>query len=237
MSFLEALSAVPKAELSLGLFLACLSGMLVRSMAGVGDGRGSRGFRHLLRDEHATATLDFTLVFPIFTMVILVLAQLSLLINARLVVSYAAFAATRSAVVWLEDGGEAVARERAEKAAEVGCSAISPADQVLGLGWLNALPVAPLYVHALDGDFVRRVIRGGSKFDYSKLATTARLRLPDGELGAHDPVTVEVEHLFYLSVPYGDRLFRDPGTGLFGLPIRTIRDEYTLTNEGRVQSR
>lgn len=237
MSWLAAWERLPRSELVLASVLVLLAVLLIRALASA-DRPPTRSLRRLASDETANATLDFTLVFPIFVMVILVLAQLSLLINARLVVGYAAFAACRSAVVWLEEG-EAVAAERAEKAAEVGCLPISPANKVPGIGWVHALPVAPLYVHDLGSgvDFVRRVVRGGSKLAYSKLATDAEIHLPSGQLGAHDPVTVEVEHRFYLSVPYGDRLFRDTGSGPFGLPFRTIRARFTLTNEGRVETR
>ena len=234
MTLPEALASLPPSELLLATGLSILALALGRKLP-----------RHRLRpandlggDERARAMLDFILVFPIFTMVILVLAQLALLINARLVVSYSAYAACRSAIVWLEEG-EAVARARAEKAAEVGCVAISPGGLTPGVGLANALPVAPLYVHGIsfDLDFLRRILRGGSKLTYSKLATSVELVLPEGGPGPHDPVTVEVEHDFYLSVPYGDRLFRSWDFGPFGLPLRTLRDSYTLTNEGRVQSR
>ena len=234
MTFPQAMASLPPAELLLALGLSGLAVALGRRL----PRRRPQAARDFGGDERASAMLDFILVFPLFTMVILVLAQLALLINARLVVSYSAYAACRSAVVWLEEG-EQVARARAEKAAEVGCLAISPAGVTPWGGLVNALPVAPLYVHSIsfDLDFLRRILRGGSKFTYSKLATSANVILPDGELGPHDPVTVEVTHEFYLSVPYGDRLFRSWDFGPFGLPFRTIRDSYTLTNEGRVQSR
>lgn len=238
MSWLGAWQRIPTSELVLLALSIWLSVQAVRSLAGSCGGAARRSSAGLWRDEKASATLDFTLVFPLFTMVILILAQLALLINARLVVSYAAFASCRSAVVWLEQD-EDLALKRAQRAAEVGCVAISPGSKTPFIGWLHALPVAPLYLHDISPelDYVRRVVRGGSKFTYSKLATSAEIILPEGELGPHDPVTVEVEHRFYLSVPYADRIFRDSGIGPIGLPVRTIRDVYTLTNEGRVQSR
>lgn len=234
MPLLERLQALPLGEVLLGLILLGLAVGLWLSLPRRKPGRP----RRFHRDERASAMLDFTLVFPIFTMVILVLAQLALLINARLVVSYAAYAATRSAVVWLEEG-ENTALEKAGKAAVVGCVPISPGGLTPGVGLVNALPVAPLYVHdfSLDLDFFRRILRGGSKLTYSQLATSVTIELPEAGLGPHDPVTVEVEHAFYLSVPYGDRLFRDWEIGPIGLPFRTIRDAYTLTHEGYVQSR
>lgn len=57
------------------------------------------GRRSLWRDDHATATIEFTMVFPILLFLMMLLTQSSLLMGARLVVNHAAFAATRSAVV------------------------------------------------------------------------------------------------------------------------------------------
>lgn len=229
-------------ELTLAVGLATLLLGLTRRMPGyqLSMPKYCR-IRRFEADETANATLDFVLTFPIFTTVVLVLVQLALLINAQLVVSYSAYAACRSAVVWLQEG-ERVAKARAEQAAEIGCLPISPGTSnagfsIPGAGLANALPVAPLYMHSDSGEFPRRVLRGGSKLAYSRDATSIEIELPAGDLGPHDPVTVSVEHQFYLSVPYGDFLFRDDGVGPTGLPFRTIRDTYTLTHEGRVESR
>ena len=230
MSRFETFSVVPPAELL--LFVSLVAGV-------VGLGRSllpnvRRSPRGLLADVSASAVLDFTLVFPIFTMVILVLIQLALLINARLVVNYAAYAACRSAVVWLEQG-EAIAQEKAEQAAAVGCLPISPGRLIWGGG---AATVAPLFLHGgAGGNLTRRIARGGSKLANARRSTRVQLDCPEGELGPHDPVVATVEHDFYLSVPYGDRLFRNAGLGALGLPSHTLRDHYTLTHEGRVRSR
>lgn len=53
----------------------------------------------LWRDDHATATIEFTMVFPILLFLMMLLTQSSLLMGARLVVNHAAFVAARSAVV------------------------------------------------------------------------------------------------------------------------------------------
>ena len=230
------MSALSPWELGLGGFCVCaagwIGGRLFRRPRFTGE---PHFFSHLARDEKATAMLDFVLVFPIFAMIVLTFVQLSLLIHARLVVSYAAFAAARSAVVWLaQDPAEA--QERAEKAAQIGCLAIASGAGAVGSGWGHALAVTPLYLHSPDGERLgHRIRRGGSKMAWSAAATRVHIRPSSQPLGAHDPVTVEVEHDFYLSVPYGDRVFRQGTLG--GLPIHTIKDSFTLTNEGYVQSR
>lgn len=59
----------------------------------------SRTWRSILRDDHATATIEFTMVFPILLFLIMLLTQSTLLMGATMVCNHAAFAAARSAVV------------------------------------------------------------------------------------------------------------------------------------------
>lgn len=61
--------------------------------------RTSRRSRSLWHDDHATATIEFTMVFPILLFLMMLLTQSSLLMGARLVVNHSAFVAARSAVV------------------------------------------------------------------------------------------------------------------------------------------
>lgn len=59
-------------------------------------------WRQLHRDERgAVQSLSFVLTLPLFVMILLFILQLSQLTVARLVVEYSAFAAARSAVVWI----------------------------------------------------------------------------------------------------------------------------------------
>jgi hypothetical protein len=58
--------------------------------------------KHLARDERgAVQSLSFVLTVPLFIMVLMFIVQLTQITIARLVVEYAAFAATRSAIVWI----------------------------------------------------------------------------------------------------------------------------------------
>jgi hypothetical protein len=45
--------------------------------------------------------MEFALAFPVFLMCVLVTVQIALMVNATLIVDYAAFCAARSAAVWL----------------------------------------------------------------------------------------------------------------------------------------
>lgn len=226
------MSYLDSGEIWLLLFLAWLLVALGRSLLSTRRRRES----DFLADASASSVIDFTLVFPIFTMVVLVLIQLALLVHARLVVTYAAFAAGRSAIVWLVDG-EAEALQKAHQAAAIGCLAISPGDSGRVNGLLSAPVVAPLYRHGDDpGSLGRRIARGASKLASARRATRVSIQQHVTGLGPHDPVTVWVEHDFLLTVPFAARFFRDGLQGM-GRPFHTLRERFTLTQEGRVQSR
>jgi len=201
--------------------------------------RPLRGFG---RAEAATAMLDFILTFPLFTMIILVVIQFALMVNARIVVSYAAYLAARSAIV-NTDGGLAAAEARAEAAAEIGCLPISPAldsaltypNPALGL----------LLIHSdenpdLPGsERLRRWYRSGGKHLYAQEATEVTITGADaeGHFAPQVPVTVTVSHAFRLSVPYADGVFAAlVGDTFLGQTVVTITDSYTFLNEGKVRT-
>lgn len=186
------------------------------------------------REEGATAMLDFILVFPFFAIIVLIVIQLALLINARLMVSYSAYTAARAAIVWLHEGDE-IAYEKAAAAARISCTPISPGNiSILRLGGFAAgLRIAPLMAHTDWGDNLRRIPRAGSKFLYSQLATD--VSISPSSPGPREPVTVSVTHQFHLNVPYAAGIFADlSGASLIGIPTVSITDSYTLLNEGKV---
>ena len=55
----------------------------------------------LIRNADGTATLEFVLILPIILFLVLTLAQTTLLMGANVFTHYAAFAATRSAIVYI----------------------------------------------------------------------------------------------------------------------------------------
>ncbi len=58
-------------------------------------------WRHALAQESGTATIEFCMVFPIVLFLTLILVQSTLLMVGNQFVHYAAFAATRSAIVYI----------------------------------------------------------------------------------------------------------------------------------------
>lgn len=205
------------------------------------------GRRSLPRCESgAAATLGFVLVFPFFVMILLVVAQFALLVHARILVSYAAFAAARSAVVWA-DAEREVAVAQAEDAAAVALLPVSPSYfERLGLPNPPVPSSSLLLVHAGDygsvagdsslGRVWRRFWRLGGKRTYARLWT--RVELEPEDPGPQDPLTATVSYRFYLSVPYADGVFAalPGGSRLPPFPTLSMRDSVTLLNQGRVRT-
>jgi hypothetical protein len=208
--------------------------------------------------EEAATTLEFTLVFPIFLMIILTIWQLLLLVNATQIMSYAAFSATRSAIVVVplelpgEEANMVATPESSEKvkmirrAAALACTPISPpigewfkSAGVLGIpslsiGFSDAGDLATLLVLLdqanLNGSRALQKALYAQQFTDIEIDGKGR-----GNVFAPDsPLTVTVRHKFFLNVPYANRLFRDDALAWFGVgaPQRTLTARYTLTNEG-----
>lgn len=80
----------------------------------------------LLADQRATASLEFCLVLPMVMFMVLILAQTTLVMAGNMYVHYAAFAATRSAIVQLpldyggvDDGYNTISNDRGNPKLEV----------------------------------------------------------------------------------------------------------------------
>jgi TadE-like protein len=176
--------------------------------------------------------LDFVLTFPFFVMILLIVIQFALMVNARIVVSWAAFAAARSAVVWTDEGLEE-ANRRAQQAAAVACTAISPSELTP-----PSVDLGTLLLVAHGNTIVpRRFLRAPRMHSYALSATKVEVKAGNekGEIGPHDLVTVTVTYQFHLAVPYADGIFsRAFGGWHQGGPAMPIRDSYSLLNEGRV---
>jgi|GEM_PF-6516313 len=195
-------------------------------------------------ESGAATTLDFILVFPVFVMLLLIVIQLALLINAQIFVRYSAFLAARSAIVWTETGVEP-AREHAEQAAEIGLIPVSPShlpghpsplipSLSMGLLFLHAPNYGSLQEDGIFGRVSRRTLRLTSKRHHSRQMTDVTLT-PEHP-GTGEPLTATVRYRFYLSIPYADGLFAAlPGGSYFpAWPTMEITDSVTLINQGKV---
>jgi len=186
-----------------------------------------------LRDgQIGTAEIEFTLAFPVFLSMVLLTIQLALLLNASLVVDYAAFCAARSASVWipqdLEDepaneiGPRADVpsdkRARIERAAKLALTPIAPRASTLARSVLGSIPFANEgeLGRLLEGSLASGVGAAGyaklavdlvDKWFYADQFTEVSVLRESGEesnsFEESEPVTVVVTHSFHMGVPFG----------------------------------
>lgn len=164
-------------------WFACLIGLglvactLVWAAGGVRPAR----MRKLHADQRGSAqSLSFVLALPLFIMVLMLIVQVSQLMIGTIVVHYAAFAAVRSAVVWIP------ARwmpERENCIAGYGLDPDAPDQQP------PALDPADLDYGPSDGGMYFLLERGGAKFEQiHRAAVLALLPIaPSRNLGLDMP--------------------------------------------------
>lgn len=80
---------------SLILFAAVWGMLRMRSRSNTPRARGFMG------DQNATVAISFALMFPLALLMVFVIVQAALMFNVNMVVNYSAYAAARSAIVWV----------------------------------------------------------------------------------------------------------------------------------------
>lgn len=201
----------------------------------------TRPRRFFSQGERASVLFDFVLTFPLFLMIVLIIVQMALMINARLVVGYAAYAAARSAVV-NSDGSVEKARRQAEAAAAIGILPIAPSSPFHELPDPRVLPLlaAGNENPELPGSqLTRRWLRTAGKLAGARATTEVEISGADryGHFPPRAPLTVTVIHRYPLRVPWaGGALAAVVGRrGPFG-PEVAIDETVTLVNQGRIRT-
>jgi hypothetical protein len=194
--------------------------------------------RRLLRPlgDHGSSELEFALALPWFLVSVLVTIQMTLMVNAMLVVDYAAFCAARSAAVWLPqtvpneaansiappDDTDSEKWSRIRRAASLSCIPISPRLSSFAGGFLQ-LPAAAITAEQfqalaalgdpMPGQTISPLRLGIDTLDkwfYSALFTDVSLYGQDGmprtDFPGDTPVTARVAHKFYMNVPFAGPL-------------------------------
>lgn len=190
-----------------------------------------RGLLRLRRSESGQAITEFVIIFPALFMTLMGIAQMSLMYNAKNVTLYAAYSAARSAIVWIPqnvDGdppGSITVSSSNEKyemvhqSAALACVPISRrASRVLG-----SLPLVgnliTSVVNSIDSilqslPLALNMFHWGDRYAYSYVLTNVYFvqETPQGpqqmgsygdtlQFGAHQDVTVQVNHCLYLVIP------------------------------------
>lgn len=239
-----------------GAFFAAAAGVAI--LAGVLWRAGQRWRRVMVGGEGGAAIVEFALILPILLLLVLLMAQSSLLMSGNLCVHYSAFCAARSAIVNVpaslsadepvnyvaEEGGSAKL-QRIRQAAiwtlmPVSCgSRLYPAAQAseLQAGLANFFRAygkePPIWI-------MRQLPH---RIQYATDYTDVRLKeARSGALYAeNEDLVVYVDHVLHLSVPYISRIFSmgedgrelDFSPGQYGLLIRATS---RLPNEGVIDT-
>ena len=117
-------------ELVWALWAAGLVGLFIM-VRGMARCRPVRPLRELAGDESGAAyTLGYVITIPIFALLICLVVDMSLILTAKIGTVYAAFAAGRSAAVWVPSGiGDSAAREKARVAAAMAMTSFASGSQ------------------------------------------------------------------------------------------------------------
>lgn len=225
----------------------------VRAAAGGGRSRPGSPVPRLARlaaSQDGSAMVEFALAAPVLLLLVLVTLQLAAVAVARRAVEGAAFAAARSAAVWVpaETGeganqlrltGPSDKRERIERAAALALLAAAPPEDAPAS---RPEPDVAAALGALaretgletSGDLAHRYAAARSR---THVAVASAASTPGESVlaGADDPLAVSVTYDCPLRVPLAARLLGrpEPGGGRFQAPL-TAR--CTLRNEGGRES-
>lgn len=193
--------------------------------------------------ESGSSAVEFVLVIPPLAVLLLMILQIALIVQAKFVVNYAAFCAARSAIVVIPDNvaanrivetrnhiGNPDTSEKVEtihRAAALPLSAISP---LAGFSLETGLPVLTnpdatvqlLKLIPFDVGSPSMVwqMMQRAPYAYDHENTVVKVLTLEGKEGGsfrdHDWVTVKVTYRYYLAVPFAKKLF---GTAYSDNPI------------------
>jgi len=242
-----------KCVLLVGFCAAALSVVVVA----FSSGRARRSVRP--GPQEGVAMLEFALVLPIALMIVLVMAQSSLLLGGNLCVHYASYCAARTAIVTIPEdlpyepanqpvlpGGAKWNRIRQSAVwavLPVACgnkyypASVDAGSLAEGLGEFFSSYGSEVPAWASDVGVLSRKLSYASDERYTEIG----VEQPRGaSYGPDEDITVNVRHTYYLAVPYASWLFAevldaadgvnlDFGPGQYGLNIYA---KCTLQNQG-----
>jgi hypothetical protein len=221
-------SVWPLVALGLGLSLLAL-----RFIAVIAESP-KRGPITQTEPESGTSAVEFVLVLPILAVMLLMILQIALLVQAKFVVNYAAFCAVRAAITVIPDEvasnglfesrnrvGKHESSEKVEmihRSAALPLTAISPVPGLSGATGLpvltNPQPIAQLIKLApfdVGPESMMGQVMLRAPYAYHPENTVVEIFDGDGNeahnFRDHDWVTVKVSYRYYLAVPFAKRLF------------------------------
>ncbi len=233
--------------------VGCLLALLFLGRILLRMGRTQPRKSNLLADNAGTATIEFCLVLPVAVGIVLIMIQAMMMMTATMMVSYSAYAAARTAVVWVpKDLSYNVPQGFASEPENV---VVAPPDsfkmaRVREAAALALLPVAGrMNGDAPNADQVIQGIHdyysaysepspnwvnqlGWQKFAYAWHRTDVQLGNwgnPNGkQYGPAEDVEVWVTHDYQLGVPFAQAILADDRTNY----TSKLKAVCTLSNEG-----
>lgn len=240
--------------------LGCVAGIVV--LSAVLRGLHPRPRIVAVRDEDGTATIEFALIFPFLLFLMMALAQTTMVMGGNMMVHYAAYTATRSAIVQvpreLADNGpnqytQSEGSTKHDLVHEAAAIALVPfsgrvdssrntqlADRFSeGFGQYFSDTSEPNWT----GDYAREKLNYALEqtevvLGYPEVLdteTVEMVRLTNGETYTYanrGAITVFLTHRLYLGVPYVNRLFADGRVEGGKGSYVEVEADCTLTNEG-----
>lgn len=197
---------------------------------------GARSLDH----EAGASAVEFVMIMPVLTVLLLMILQIALLVQAKFVVNYAAFCAARSAIVVIpDDANSAEPRNRlagpqtSEKIAVIHRAAALPLTAISPLPGLSAARGNPIWTNpeaSLEllklapfdvgprSMVVQTTLRAPYAYDdeNTEVKVLTRQGVEGGSFQNHDWVTVKVKYRYFLTVPFAKKLF---GTSFSGNPL------------------
>jgi prepilin-type processing-associated H-X9-DG protein len=245
------------------LRMAAVAGGSLAAIIGMGFLLARAGRRQRLQraslasSETGTTMVEFALVLPIATAVVLMLVQSMLMMAGSIVVNYAASAAARAAIVWVPKdlGGvapwtpepyntvtDAANSEQSQKRSTIKLAASVALLPVAGISPSDADPTNGVFApgvvqyftaqNAQQPGWTTNFLPG--KLNYAWAHTTATLQPGQALPNAYQPnedLTVLVQHALVLPVPYANMLFQDGSVANVGYTANVWATS-TLNNEG-----
>lgn len=200
-----------------------------------------RGIRKLGKAQAGQAITEFVIVFWALMMAVMGVAQMSLAYNAKNVTLYAAYAAARSAIVWIPMETDEPSHQitlstgndkysNIKNSAVIACVPISRrASHVLaGLPLVGGLVLDVIntitnILSVIPG--ATQVLDYADRFAYSYFCTNVKFVTLSGGVSSdlatpgdtytfnpHDDITVQVTHAFHLNIPLAGQLIDKFGT-------------------------
>jgi hypothetical protein len=182
--------------------------------------------------EDGSVAVEMVLLLPIALAIVLIMVQSTLLLVGNLAVHYAAYMATRAAVVWVPEKvsedearnvvsgpGSSVKLQHIKLAAVYAVMPVGASkDGAGGAPAADGSDVLQTGITQFFGDFnaqapgwVRTMLK--AKFDYANEFTEVTLGPPaDGiKYGDHEDLHVSVRHQLYIALPYVGKAFATLG--------------------------